>query len=178
MPWTAWIALKHALIVHLPIAAALMIPLPILAAQRSGRGIRPWWTTCRYLAWAGTLGSLLALGSGFLLAHLHGHLQAGGWVAPMPPGLPYLFRLHEAGGAASLVLGLLCLRALCRSREEHQGIGLLALLSGLAWCCVSFLSAYTGSVLVGQRPAPRSFLGQGTATNPQAWAPPPGHAPG
>jgi len=154
MNWTAWIASKHVLLVHLPIAAALMIPLPIIAAQRSGRGIRPWWTTCRYLAWVGTLGSLLALASGYYLAHAHGLLPPGAWYGPGTPGLPYLFRVHEGGGAASVVLGALCLKALYRNRQEHQGIGFPALLCGLAWCLVSYFSAYSGSVMVGQRPAP------------------------
>jgi len=158
MNWTAWIASKHALLVHLPIAAALMIPLPIIAAQRGGRGIRPWWITCRYLAWIGTLGSLVALVSGFALARVQGHLPAGAWVAPAPDGLPYLFRVHEAGGAASLLLGALCLRALYRKRQEHQGIGFPALLLGLAWCVASYLSSYSGSVMVGQRPAPQLLV--------------------
>jgi hypothetical protein len=135
-----------------------MIPFPIIAAQRGGRGIRPWWTTCRYLAWVGAVGSLLALVSGFYLARGHGLLPPGAYLAPAPPGLPYLFRLHEAGGAVSVVLGLLCLRALYRKRQEHQGIGIPALLFGLAWCFVSYLSSYSGAVMLGQKPAPALFL--------------------
>jgi hypothetical protein len=158
MNWTAWIAEKHALIVHLPIAAALMIPLPIIAAQRGGRGIRPWWVTCRYLAWMGTLGSLLALASGFCLARTNGVLPQGAWFSSGAPGLSYLFRLHEGGGILSVVLGGLCLRALYRKRQEHQGIGFLALVTGLAWCAVACFSMYAGSVMAGQRPPVRFLL--------------------
>jgi len=158
MNWTAWIASKHALLVHLPIAAALMIPLPIIAAQRGGRGIRPWWTTCRYLAWIGTLGSLLALASGFYLARAHGNLTADAFWGPATAGMPYLFRVHEIGGVASVVLGALCLKSLYRRRQEHQGIGFPALLAGLAWCFASYLSSYSGAVMVGQHPAPQLLV--------------------
>jgi hypothetical protein len=158
MTWTAWIASKHALIVHLPIAAALMIPFPIMAAQRGGRGIRPWWNTCRYLAWFGTVGSILAALSGVLLAQHNGTLAAGALWAPAPAGFPYLFRTHELGGAASILLGALCLRFLYLKRQDHQGIGFPALLAGLAWCCASYLSSYSGAVMLGRRPAPDFFI--------------------
>ena len=154
MNWTVWIASKHALLVHLPIAAALMIPFPVIAAQRGGRGIRPWWTTCRFLAWVGFLGSLLALATGLALARSQGILATGTLWAAAPPGRAYLFRIHELGGAVALVLAGLCLKSLYRNRQEHQGIGIPALLLALAWCAVAFLSAFTGSILVRQRNAP------------------------
>lgn len=180
MNWTAWIAEKHALIVHIPIAAALMIPLPIIAAQRGGRGIRPWWVTCRYLAWIGTAGSLLALVSGLCLARVNGILPPGTWFTAGTPGLAYLFRLHEGGGAGSLVLGILCIRALYRKRQEHQGIGILALFAGLAWSACACFSAYSGSVLAGQRPAPRYLVAPPEfhrAEAPRPLPPPPPASP-
>ncbi|BDU75136.1 hypothetical protein [Mesoterricola sediminis] len=157
MDWILWIASKHILVVHVPIAAAILVPLPILAAQRGGRGIRPWWTTCRYLTGAGLLGALLALGTGYAKARSGGILAPGAWFAPADPGIGYLFRLHEAGGVLALVLGAVCLRALYRKRQEHQGIGVPALLLGLLWCAVALVSAWTGSVLAGKRP-PHRFL--------------------
>jgi hypothetical protein len=173
MNWMAWIANKHTLLVHLPAAAALMIPLPIIAAQRGGRGIRPWWTTCRYLAWAGLLGSLLALLSGFLSGRLHGQLPLGAYWGSAEPGAKYLFRLHELGGVASLVLGVACLRSLYRKRQEHQGIGIPALLFGLLWCASALLSSYSGALLNGYGPAPALFLAPPQAASAPVTAPAP-----
>jgi hypothetical protein len=173
MNWMAWIANKHTLLVHLPAAAALMIPLPIIAAQRGGRGIRPWWTTCRYLAWAGLVGSLLGVLSGFLSGRLHGQVPLGAFWGSAEPGMKYLFRLHEAGGVASLVLGVACLRSLYRKRQEHQGIGLAALLFGLLWCASALLSSYSGALLVGYGPAPALFLAPPQPTLQPAQAPTP-----
>lgn len=148
MIWLAWIANKHTLWVHLPVAAALMIPIPILAAQRGGRGIRPWWVTCRYLAACGLIGSLLAVASGGLQAlRLHPMPWRAFW--SLTAGGDDLFRLHAAGGAASVVLGALCLRSVFRPRQDHQGIGFPALLLGLAWCAVALGSAWTGARVEG-----------------------------
>ena len=166
MNWLAWVASKHSLMVHLPIAAALMIPIPILAAQRGGRGIRPWWITCRYLAWAGLAGSLVAVLSGFLQGRLNAHLPPHAFWGSSEPGVNYLFTVHEAGGVACLLLGALCLRTLFRERQPHQGIGLQALLSGLLWCASALIGAYSGALLVGHGTPPALFL-----------APPRRHAP-
>ena len=159
MDWLAWLASRHTWLVHLPAAAALMIPLPIIAAQRGGRGIRPWWITCRYLAWAGCIGALLAVASGYLAARDQGLLVHGLFWPPPPPGQPYLFRIHAIGGFASLLLGAACLRSLYRPRQEHQGIGLPALLLGLLWAFSALASAYVGPFLRGQTQAPAYLLG-------------------
>jgi hypothetical protein len=139
-----------------------MIPLPILAAQRGGRGIRPWWTTCRYLAWAGFIGSILAVASGYLAAGHQGLLAPGGLWAAASSGMPYLFRIHELGGFASLLLGAACLRSLYRARQEHQGIGIPALLLGLLWGFCALATAYVGPFLLGRTQAPAYLLGTQT----------------
>ena len=59
-----WIALKHALLSHLPVATGLLLPIALMASQRPGRGIRPWWTVARYLGWAGIIGTFAAVVSG------------------------------------------------------------------------------------------------------------------
>jgi len=159
MDGMAWFANRHAWLVHLPAAAALMIALPVLAAQRGGRGIRPWWTTCRYLAWAGFIGSFLALASGCVAARNLGLLAPGFWAAPQP-GLPYLFRIHAALGLAALLLGTACLRSLYRDRHEHQGIGLAALLLALLWGASALAGAYSGPFLAGRTQAPAQLLGK------------------
>lgn len=154
MTWLAWLANKHTLLVHLPVAAALMIPIPIFAAQRGGRGIRPWWVTCRYVAWSGLVGSLLAVLSGFLQTLLHGPVRLGAFRDTAVAGGNPMFQLHAAGGAASLVLGALCLRSLFRHRQDHQGIGFPALLLGVFWCASALTAAYTGARVVGHRLTP------------------------
>ena len=153
MNWMAWIANKHTLLVHLPMAAVLMIPVPILAAQRGGRGIRPWWVTCRYLGWAGVLGSVAAILSGFFLGRAHGYALLGAFWEPTAQAGNNLLRFHAASGAASLLLGVACLRSLYRTRQEHQGIGLLPLLLGLLWGAGVLATSTTAGLLAGHGPA-------------------------
>jgi hypothetical protein len=159
MDWLAWFASRHTWFVHLPAAAAVLVPLPILAAQRGGRGIRPWWTTCRYLAWAGVIGAVLAVLSGFLQARHLGLVPADAYWGPALPGRSYLFRVHQLGGVASLLLGLACLRSLYRQRQDHQGIGLFALLFGVLWGACALVTSYDGAYLLGRSPAPPILLG-------------------
>jgi hypothetical protein len=173
MNWMAWIANKHILLVHLPAAAALLIPLPIIAAQRGGRGIRPWWTTCRFLGWAGFVTSLLAVVSGFFLGRVDGHVPPGAFWGSAEPGISYLFRVHELGGAACLVVGVGCLRSLYRKRLEHQGIGIPALLLGFLWCGVALATSYSGSLMTDRGAAPALFLGPTQAAAASAPAPAP-----
>jgi hypothetical protein len=162
MDWLAWFASGHTWLVHLPAAAALIIPLPILAAQRGGRGIRPWWTTCRFLAWAGCIGSVLAVASGFLAARGLGlPAPAALWIPP-PPGMARVLWIHELGGLACLALGAVCLRSLYRSRQDHQGIGLAALLFGVLWCLSALATSYVGPFLLGRTPPPPWLLGPPT----------------
>lgn len=159
MDWLAWFASKHTWLVHLPAATAMLIPLPILAAQRGGRGIRPWWTTCRFLAWAGLTGAILAVLSGYLAARHQGTLHASFLWTPGQPGMERLFRIHELGGVVSAILGTACLRALYRKRQDHQGIGLLALLFGVLWSACTVLTSYDGAFLLGRSQAPSFLLG-------------------
>ena len=156
MDGLVWFADRYTWLVHLPVAAALMIPFPIIAAQRAGRGIRPWWTTCRFLAWAGLASAILAALSGFLSARHQGLLPQG--ILSDPSSLPALFRVHAYGGAASVLLGAVCLRSLYRQRREHQGIGLIALMFGLLWGGCALITSYDGSLLMGPVPGARFSL--------------------
>ncbi len=159
MDGLAWLASRHTWLVHLPAAAALMIPLPIIAAQRAGRGIRPWWITCRYLAWAGCLGALLAVVSGLLAARNLGWLAHDGlWPIPQA-GMARLFWIHQLGGLACLALGIACLRSLYHTRQDHQGIGIAALLLGLLWGASAMATAYAGPYLLGRAEPPAYLTG-------------------
>ena len=141
-----WIALKHALLSHLPVATGLLLPLTLFAAQRAGRGIRPWWTVARYLGWAGILGTLGAFLSGF----------AKGRISAIPPlnrllpmassgsGPEALLFRHALLGVASLLVGITALWAMNRSRKDHESLGFLALLLGLAWCAVLLVAGEGG----------------------------------
>lgn len=141
-----WIALKHALLSHLPVASGLLLPWALLSSQRPGRGIRPWWTVTRYLGWTGLIGVaasvISGLGSGRLLGIIPAHrllpLPASGAGADAA-----LFR-HALLGGASLLLAFAATWAMNRPRQDHQSLGFLALLTGLAWSAVLLLAGESG----------------------------------
>ncbi|HJU84802.1 MAG TPA: hypothetical protein VJ600_11365 [Holophagaceae bacterium] len=164
------LALKHPMLVHLPLAAALLLPLPLLLSQRAGRGIRPWWTASRYLGWMGLLGLLPALVSGFLWARglgliPHGHLLA----PPAAPGtLGWLMRRHQLFALATLPLAVLTVLSLHRRRHDYEGIGKTALVLGLLWAAAAVQAGRFGGRMA-HPPAP--FAPADTAK--AAPAPPP-----
>lgn len=160
-----WIA--HDLFVHLPFAAAILLPVALLAAQRPGRGIKPWWVTCRYLTWAGVLGAVLASLSGLRKAYETNLLPPGGFLSKGTFDAPTLFQLHQWTALASLVLGAFALRALHRKREEHQGIGVLGLFLGLLWTGATLAAGFYGTLL-GHPAARKPKLPE---TKPQAVKP-------
>lgn len=141
-----WIALKHALLSHLPVASGLLLPWALFASQRRGRGIRPWWMVARYLGWSGMLGLLGAVLSGFAAARLLGILPAHR-LLPVPAtglGLDALLFRHSLLAGAALLLGIGALWAINRSRKDHESLGLLALALGLAWSAVLLLTGESG----------------------------------
>jgi hypothetical protein len=120
---------QHVWAVIIAIAAGLLLPWPLLAAQRAGRGIKPWWTTSRFLAWVGLLAAAAALVSGEFLAKKLGLLD-GEWILR---GQWSDIRIHQYFGGATVFFGCLCLRFSYMKRKEHQGLGVLALMTGLLW---------------------------------------------
>jgi hypothetical protein len=147
MAWMEWITPRHVLFTHLPVAVALLLPLPLIAAQRPGRGIRPWWTTCRFLSWAGVIGGIVAAVIGLIHARSLGLLNPSAFMAPRGEGLAMVFRQHQIYSLVSLVLGLLCLRSVYRKRQDYQGIGVLSLFLGLLWSASSIMAVYRGDQL-------------------------------
>jgi hypothetical protein len=139
-----WLALKHPLLVHLPIATALLLPLPLLLAQRAGRGIKPWWNTCRYMAWVGVLFMLPTLLTGYAWGRGLDLIEAGHWLATPDGTTAILLRRHQIAGLITAGLGLATLWSLYRGRLEHEGLGVLALLLGTAWAVATGLTGLTG----------------------------------
>jgi len=159
MAWLDWYASRHTWLVHLPWSAALLLIVPAIAAQRGGRGIRPWWTTCRYLALIGLVAAVLTAGSGLESAWRRGLLDLATGRLPAAPGLGRLTQIHGTAGLLCVLLSASCLRALYRKRQDHQGIGLPALALALAWGLVAWGAVYTGRCLVGRTPASTCLLG-------------------
>lgn len=162
-----WFSFNHHAFVHLPVAAALLLPIALVAAQRGGRGIRPWWTVARFLTLTGLLGTVLALLSGFLLARKSGVIAPGLWLAPAGEGSGPA-RLHQLLALAGFAVGGLALRSMHRRRQEHQGIGVLPLLLGCVW---SGLVVYGG--FLGGRMAHAAQRPQVAKVVPAAPVPPP-----
>lgn len=148
-----WIASMHALLNHLPVAVGLLLPWPLVAGQRPGRGMRPWWTVSRYLAVAGTLGLLLNLLSGPLLAR-----QLGlPWAHRVPfrallgEGAETLVLRHALLAFTALALAVAVLWLLTRPRHDHQGLGVKPLFLGLVWCGLLVATGKNGHDLVEAR---------------------------
>jgi hypothetical protein len=159
MHWLGRVAEQHVWAVIIAIAAGLLLPWPLLAAQRAGRGIKPWWTTSRFLAWAGILAAAAALISGEFLAKNLGLLD-GEWILR---GQWSDIRIHQYFGGATVFFGGLCLRFSYLKRKEYQGLGVLALLSGLLWA----ISA-GGAGVSGIKLAHESAAEAKAAAKPQA----------
>lgn len=160
-----WIALKHALLAHLPVATGLLLPWVLLSAQRSGRGIRPWWTVARYLGWAGALGLLAAMVSGLAAGRMHGLIPATRFF-PVPAagmGADGLLFRHAVLAAATIPLAVAALWAMNRPRKDHQSLGFLALLFGLGWCVLLLATGQSGFSLAHPKyqapvPAPPALV--------------------
>ena len=126
-----WIALKHPFFIHVPVAAGILLPFALLAAQRPGRGIKPWWTACRYLGWTGVLGCLAAWKSD---DYCRGQLGLAGALGALDED-----KLNVDGGAvaighpvgasgARIVLHLL---HVLREKQAKRGIASICIGGGL-----------------------------------------------
>lgn len=153
MTYLDWIAFKHPMLIHVPLACAILAPLALLAAQRSGRGIRPWWVASRYLAWMGVLGLGPALLSGLLWARRLGFV-APGKVLAGKEAMGGLVRHHQVWALAALACGLLTLWACYRRRQDHQGLGLSALFFGCLWAGATVLTGFYGGKMAHPLPGP------------------------
>ena len=140
MQLPGWIADQHVWATSFALAASILLTLPLVAAQRPGRGIKPWWIACRYLAWTGLIGSVFALISGEFLAKNMGLLGEEWILRNQWSDL----RIHQYLGGAMVFFGCLCLRSAYIKRKEHQGIGLYVLLTGLLWATATLGAGHYG----------------------------------
>ena len=143
-----WITLNHAFLAHLPVALGLLLPWALFAAQRPGRGIRPWWTVARYLGWLGLLGLLAAWLSGLSEAWRLGLLPPHRVFPPIAhTGTQALLFRHGALGWACLLAAGFALWSMNRPRKDHQSLGLLALFLGLLWAVLLLMTGRQGFLL-------------------------------
>ncbi|MCE1205461.1 MAG: hypothetical protein LWW79_12755 [Holophagaceae bacterium] len=175
-----WIALKHALLSHLPVATGLLLPWALIASQRPGRGIRPWWTVARYLGWAGLLGTLCAFVSGFATGRFLALIPPHRLLPALPhgPGPEALLIRHALWGLGSLVVGVGATWAMNRSRKDHESLGFLALLLGLTWCAALLVVGEGGYRLAhGSTRAVAPMTAAVALPAPRPDADPEGHLP-
>jgi len=149
MDWVEWLADQHIKAMIFAIAAGVILPYPLIAAQRPGRGIKPWWTTTRFLAWIGLAGAVIAVVTGQFLAKSLGHLDNGWIIRDEWSDL----RIHQYLGGALIFLGYFCVRAVHARRKEHQGLGTYALITGLLWAAVAIGAGHYGLKLARVRSA-------------------------
>ncbi|MBI4912760.1 MAG: hypothetical protein HY823_08475 [Acidobacteria bacterium] len=174
-----WLSFKHHMLVHFPVAAALLAPLALLAAQRAGRGIRPWWTAARFLILAGSIVGLFAVFTGLAMARKTALIPPGGWLVPGNPvsgSLNWIARRHQFLALASVAVGWVALKAAHRQRKDHQGIGILALLAGLLWAGLTGAAGYYGGQLAHAGPS-QDTEGQKAAEPPPPPPDPEAEAP-
>ena len=157
-----WLAFKHAFLSHLPVAVGLLLPLALVAAQRPGRGIRAWWTVARYLGWAGLVGLLTSLATGYLQMRHLGLLPPNRLLPSLAPSAWGPLSWHLTVALAGLVVGAAALWAMTRPRKEYQSLGLPSLALGLAWSALLVLAGDSGHGLAHAKarvvPAPQAVL--------------------
>ena len=165
-----WLANKHAFFSHLPVAVGLLLPLALVAAQRPGRGIRPWWTVVRYVGLMGLLVLLAALATGYLQMRHLGLLPPHRFLPSLAPGTWSPLSWHFALAVACFLVGAVALWAMNRPRKDYQSLGLLSLALGLVWCALLVLAGDSGHSLAHAKdrvlPAPVASLPAAAAPVP------------
>jgi len=162
MSWTEWLANQHGFFVHIPTAMAVFLPIPLIASQRIGRGIRPWWLVCRYLVVMGFLGLVLSMISGYVALPSISPLKSFA-IGPGKSSMAVSLARHQFTSTLSLVLGVLTLLSMFRKRKDHESLGIPALLFGLLWSASLLVAQYNGS---GVSQSPRTAPVQAAAPTP------------
>lgn len=138
MPVFDWFAREHPAFVHLPIAASLLLPVSLLLSMRSAA----WFPAARLLAWAGLVGGMAAILSGFLWAR-NMDLIAPGAFTPDRPGL---IATHEWLALSGLGVGLLTLILVEKKRLKPS------LAVALVWTVLWGAAGHWGGKMVFPEP--------------------------
>ncbi|HJV90781.1 MAG TPA: hypothetical protein VJ623_10785 [Holophagaceae bacterium] len=130
---------QHPALVHLPIAAAFLLPFPLALRLRGGEG---WDRTIRYLSWAGVLGGIVAQATGLWFARAGELIPPQGWY-PTSAGL---LRTHQTLAMAGFGVGLATLAAVLRAATRGGRVWTLVL--ALGWAGLWGLAGHWGGVMV------------------------------
>ncbi|HXC16187.1 MAG TPA: hypothetical protein VNV60_01965 [Holophagaceae bacterium] len=153
MPGFEFIAREHPAIVHLPIAASLLLPLPLFLALRNP----VWFPAVRLQAWAGFAGGMAAILSGFLWARSM-DLIAPGALMPAHPGL---IATHEWLALSGLGAGLAALILVELKRLRP------ALVVALIWAVLWGATGHWGGKMVFPEP---DAVSQNILSTESPWA--------
>jgi hypothetical protein len=162
MEWLEGLADLHIWAIIFAFATTVLLPYALIAAQRPGRGIKPWWTTSRFLGIVALVACVLALATGEILAKKLG-LLGGEWILR---GEWTDMRLHQYTGGAAVLFGYMYIRAVFRPRKEHQGLGVYTLIVGLAWALVVFTAGHVGVKMARERRAAEKAAAKEAAVAP------------
>lgn len=141
MPVSDFIGREHPALVHLPIAASLLLVLSL--GLWCSRGAQ-WCASSRLLAWTALLGGLGAAESGLLWAHSMGLLPPGGFL----PIKASLFSTHEALALGGFLPGIVALALVERGRPRA------ALIAALLWAVLWGAAGHWGGRMVFPEPDP------------------------
>ena len=138
MPGFDLLVREHPALVHLPIAASLLLPIPLLLSMKQAS----WFPAARLLAWAGLAGGMTAVLSGFLWARSL-DLIAPGALMPTRPGL---IATHEWLALSGLGAGILSL-LLIERKQLRPALG-----AALVWTILWGAAGHWGGKMVFPEP--------------------------
>ncbi len=140
----------HPALIHVPIAAALLMPVALLLHLRAKGEDLTWIRTAQFLAWMGLLGGVTALASGFLWGKKLGFIAHDAWLAHSvgtdPNALQSLLRTHQLLALGGAILGLCALWSVRRARS--QGREVFAFLLSGAWALAWGMTGFWGGRMV------------------------------
>jgi hypothetical protein len=134
------LARQHPALVHFPIAASLLLPLPL--ALRLWRKDAGWDRTILLLAWVGVLGGLAAQATGLLLARSAELIPPTAWF-PTHPGL---IRTHQVLAMSGFGAGLATLLLVHRGRSAW--LRAATLICALLWAGLWGAAGHAGGAMV------------------------------
>ena len=153
MPGFDLLAREHPALVHVPIAASLLLPIPLLFSMKRAA----WFPATRLLVWAGLAGGIAAILSGFLWARSM-DLIAPGALMPARPGL---IATHEWLALSGLGAGLATL-ILVELKQLRPALG-----AALVWAVLWGAAGHWGGKMVFPEP---DAISQNILSTESPWA--------